>query len=301
MPVLVEMTTVLVPARSLAGAGDVRTQVERLAEAVADDGELAAFQFDGLSDAVLALRVLEGAGIAPMDGEEPGEVAVVDQVAGPLAWWPWLELARVEAPGGSPVLAARHAGSRERGVTPPPGWRFAGSRTDEDGCCALEMVDRPLRHLRREPRTDVYVDGWTGEEVHLVRANPRTRLAVREAGGPVASLEVEVASRWAEIELGLMFRERVPDGEGMLFRFRAAREQHFWMKNTLVPLDVLFLDGGGRVVNVAEEVEPLRLARVCSAEPVPQVLEVPGGWCAWHGIGAGATVAVVGPAGPTAP
>jgi uncharacterized membrane protein (UPF0127 family) len=293
------MTTVLVPVEFLARAGDAPDRLARRATSFADDGELLAFHLAGLAEASMAIRELARAGVAPMREGEPGEVAIVDQLAGPLAWWPWLELARLDVPGGAAVLAARRAGDGVNGLALPAGWRFAGSPSDRDGGCALELVDRPLRHLRREARADVYVDRWTGEEVRVGRANPRTRLDVRMARGPVASLQVEVVSRWPEIELGLMFRERVPDGEGMLFRFQEAREQHFWMKNTLVPLDVLFVDAGGRVVNVVERVEPLRLARIRSAGAVPQVLEVPGGWCAANGIGAGATIEVARPSRPT--
>jgi uncharacterized protein len=299
MSVLVEMTTLLVPVEVLSRAGDVPDRLARRATSFADDGELVAFHLAGLAEAAVAIRELARVGVAPMREGEPGEVAIVDQLAGPVAWWPWLELARLDVPGGAAVLAARRAGRGGTGLALPAGWRFAGSPSDEDGGCALELVDRPLRHLRREARADVYVDRWTGEEVRVARTNPRTHVDVRAAGESVASLEVEVVSRWPEIELGLMFRERVPDGEGMLFRFREAREQHFWTKNTLVPLDVLFVDAGGRVVNVVERVEPLRLARVRSAEPVPQVLEVRGGWCAENGVGSGATVEVARPSRPT--
>jgi uncharacterized membrane protein (UPF0127 family) len=106
----------------------------------------------------------------------------------------------------------------------------------------------------------------------------------------------ELVSRWEEIEVGLMFRDAIGPDEGMLFRFGEPRLHAFWMKNTRVPLDILFLDGAGKVVNVAERAEPLRAAKHRSAGPVQDVLEVPGGWCAAHGVGSGSRVTVLNPA-----
>jgi len=81
----------------------------------------------------------------------------------------------------------------------------------------------------------------------------------------------------------------------------AAPEPHgFWMKNTHMPLDILFVDACGTVLNVVEQAEPLRLAMHCSAGPVVEVLEVPGGWSAAHGVGAGAQLSVMNPATPPA-
>lgn len=292
MPVLLEMTSLVLPAPVLAGAGAPGARAGRLASSVSGDGELVALSFDALAAAGAAVRELERAGVAPMEGGEPGPLALVDQVEGPLAWWPWLELARVEVPRGGMVLAGRLAGGASRVLALPAGWSFAGSASEEAGVGALSPVDRPLRHLRREPAGDLYVDRWTGEEVRVRRARPRARVVVHDPRGGGGELEVEVAARWPEIELGLMFRDALPEGEGMLFRFGVPRDQHFWMKNTRVPLDVLFVDEKGRVVNVAEHVEPLRLRRVASAGPVPDVLEARAGWCAAHGVGPGARVEV---------
>lgn len=119
------------------------------------------------------------------------------------------------------------------------------------------------------------------------------RVVVQGPGGG-GEVRVERVSRWQEIEVGLMFRDSLGPDEGMLFRFERPRVHGFWMKNTRFPLDILFVDDGGTVVNVAARAEPLRLRQHRSAGPVLDVLEVPGGWCASHGVGAGARMTVEG-------
>jgi uncharacterized protein len=306
MTVLVENQTLLVrhqalaaaPAaeRALAGCG----AVHRCA-----DGEVAAFAFDARPALAAALAGLGAAGLgldSEVDPEEPGEVALVGQRSGPRGWWPWLELGHVPGPGGATVLAARCTGAGEpapaREVVVPVGWRHETSATRRLGLAPLDLADRPLRHLRRDLAGDVYRDRLTGEEVWLPRRHWPLALLVETRSGAAHPLLVEVARTRAEIEIGLMFRERLPADGGMLFRFDQPSPHHFWMKNTLVPLDLLFLAEGGRVANLAERTRPLSTAHVHSAGPVAEVLEVPGGWAAAHGVAAGDRVRVE--AGPSA-
>lgn len=295
MPVLVEMTSIVGP------AGILRHALPAGGHSPADDGALVAVPFRGHAPMREALRRLEREGHAPWRAAEPGDVALVDQVQGPGLWWPWLELAVVEAPGGGRVLAARRTGDARDEVTVPPGWSFRESASATWGVGDLSVADRPLRHVRRKEELDLYADRWTGEEVRLRREHARVRVSVRAPGGGGGEVGAELVSRWEEIEVGLMFRDTLGPDEGMLFRFDAPRVHAFWMKNTLVPLDILFLDGAGTVVNVTERAEPLRAARHRSARPVKDVLEVPGGWCAAHGVGAGSSVTVLDPAPASGP
>jgi hypothetical protein len=295
VPVLIERLALVLPGEVSREAGESGV---RIAGAVSEagDGELAVLSFDAFGPMRAAIEDLAVAGFGPTVDGEPGDVAVVDQRAGPALWWPWLELAVAEAPGGGRVLSARLAGSGRRDLVTPAGWSYAGSASERFGVPPLRPCDRPLRHLRREEgpvgHADVYVDRWTGEEVRLRRAGPRHRVRVRGPGGE-GEVRADVVSRGEEIEVGLMFRRALSPDEGMLFRFPVARRHGFWMKNTLVPLDILFVGPGGRVVTVAREVEPMRMRSHGSTSPVREVLEVPGGWCAAHGIGEGATVEIV--------
>jgi uncharacterized membrane protein (UPF0127 family) len=229
------------------------------------------------------------------DGE-PGDLAAVGQRMGPAGWWPWLELAAVPGPGpgAGPVLAARLAGSDGRAVTAPAGWRFEGSASERHRPVELRLVDRPLRHVRREADCDLYRDRWTGEEVRLGREHAPVRVVVEGPGEGRGALVAELVTRWPEIQLGLMFREALAPGTGMLFRFGRPGYHGFWMKNTFTPLDLLFVADDGRVVNVAAEVPPLTQRHRPSAGPVRSVLEVAAGWCVAHGVGPGARLRIDG-------
>ena len=84
-----------------------------------------------------------------------------------------------------------------------------------------------------------------------------------------------------------MFRESLaPDG-GMLFVFDEVRPAAFWMKNTLIPLDMLFIGADGRIVNIAEQTTPLSTESRPSAAPVRAVLEINGGLSRMLGIAPG--------------
>ena len=100
-------------------------------------------------------------------------------------------------------------------------------------------------------------------------------------------VEVEVARTDADRARGLMFREHLDPCAGMLFAFDVPDRYAFWMKNVRIPLDILWLDAGGRIVSIVER------ARPCLAEPCPTyapdapaafVLEVAGGFVEQHGI-----------------
>ena len=78
----------------------------------------------------------------------------------------------------------------------------------------------------------------------------------------------------------------------MLFVFGTSAARTFWMKNTPLPLDIIFIDDAGKVVNVAEHTTPLTTTPIRSTGPARYVLEVNAGFADRHGIGAGAKVAL---------
>lgn len=96
----------------------------------------------------------------------------------------------------------------------------------------------------------------------------------------------EVASTPEERSEGLMYREEVPDGTGMLFVFQDSQMRSFWMANTYVPLSVAYLDPAYRIVDIVE-MEPLVTDGYPSRAPAMFALEVRQGWFAEHGIGVG--------------
>lgn len=105
--------------------------------------------------------------------------------------------------------------------------------------------------------------------------------------GETHSFRVEIARTPLEQMVGLMYREDMEEDAGMLFLFSTPRLAAFWMKNTLIPLDMLFIDAEGRIVNIHENVPPLSLEQRPSNGPVMAVLELLGGTTARLGIAAG--------------
>ncbi|WP_237051458.1 DUF192 domain-containing protein [Magnetospirillum sp. ME-1] len=104
-----------------------------------------------------------------------------------------------------------------------------------------------------------------------------SRLEVVAEGGKRHAFAVELAATPEQLSQGLMFRRDLPAGTGMLFDFGTPRQVSMWMKNTLIPLDMLFMDSGGRVVYVEQYAVPGSLEPRGPAEPVLGVLELPAG------------------------
>ena len=98
------------------------------------------------------------------------------------------------------------------------------------------------------------------------------------------SFSVEVATTREERDKGLMFRRELPDGQGMLFDFTTDQKVAFWMENTYVSLDIIFINGDGRIRRIAENAEPLSRASIRSDGPVRAVLEVIAGTARKFGI-----------------
>lgn len=101
---------------------------------------------------------------------------------------------------------------------------------------------------------------------------------------------VDLAQTPADRERGLMFVDQMPRFSGMLFVFDDMNPRAFWMKNTLIPLDIIFVDDAGRVVNVAADAVPGDLTALPSDGPAQFVLEINGGLAQTLGIGPGSEI-----------
>ena len=100
----------------------------------------------------------------------------------------------------------------------------------------------------------------------------------------VHSFTVEVVATDEERAKGLMFRRELPEGRGMLFDFKREQPVAFWMKNTYVPLDMIFIRADGRILRIAENTQPMSESLVPSGGPVLAVLEVIAGTAKKLGI-----------------
>jgi hypothetical protein len=101
-------------------------------------------------------------------------------------------------------------------------------------------------------------------------------LTIETVGGPVR-FTVELAATAPEQERGLMYRKSLARDAGMLFDLHSDRRVSFWMKNTLIPLDMVFIKSDGTISTVGANAKPLSLQPIGSREPVRAVLEIPGG------------------------
>jgi uncharacterized protein len=158
-------------------------------------------------------------------------------------------------------------------------------------CAALLLASCQSPEAQGKPPTT------TGRGVRDVSAQdyvgpalPRARVLLRDAFGGVHRVEVEVAATPESRTRGLMWREELPAGQGMLFIFPREEVQSFWMRNTLIPLDMIFIDARGRIVGIIERAEPRTLTGRSVGVPGRYVLEVPGGWSQSVGLKRGGTV-----------
>lgn len=120
----------------------------------------------------------------------------------------------------------------------------------------------------------------------LQRAPSFTRgaLVIESAGGKQHRFTVELADTDERRAYGLMFRRAMPADEGMIFDFKQDQPVAMWMRNTFIPLDMLFIDRTGRVVNIHQRAIPQDETSIMSEGPVRGVLELNGGTAARLGL-----------------
>ena len=110
---------------------------------------------------------------------------------------------------------------------------------------------------------------------------------VDQNGDTIASFRLELAETAAETAQGMMYRRSVPEGTGMLFIMAEERPQSFWMRNTYVPLDIIYLKADGAVVSIQANAQPINDMPLPSEGPAKYVLEIAGGSSAQYGIKTG--------------
>jgi len=104
------------------------------------------------------------------------------------------------------------------------------------------------------------------------------------SGGVQAQFEIELAVTPAEQAEGLMFRENMPQFSGMLFIYEREQRVSFWMKNTLIPLDMLFIDSTGTVQRIKENATPEDTTPIPGGDNIQYVLEINGGMSQMLGL-----------------
>ncbi|NOJ80341.1 DUF192 domain-containing protein [Myxococcus xanthus] len=145
-----------------------------------------------------------------------------------------------------------------------------------------------------EPRprvTDV-----TAED-YVMQPLPRGHVRLEDAFGGARRVEVEIAATAGTRTRGMMWRKELAEGKGMLFLFPHEEVQGFWMRNTLIPLDMIFITSDLRVAGIVSRAVPRSLESRSVGVPSQYVLEVPGGWTEKVGIRKGSAVRFEGVAG----
>ncbi len=156
-------------------------------------------------------------------------------------------------------------------------------RVSNAGALALILVLVACAGAPSSPATARPTESATAATAGLVPLSIRTRQGARH-------FRVEVARSEAEQARGLMFRTALaPDG-GMIFPFAPPRPASFWMRNTVIPLDMIFVRADGTIARIAANTVPYSLDPVESGEPVAAVFEIGGGRAAALGIAPGDVV-----------
>lgn len=209
--------------------------------------------------------------------------------------WAWLVTLAAHLAGCQHVASEESLPSAAAMPSPPPvdgppsgaaGARSVAERSDEppfNGRCVLPTPEAPPAAVPTGPAPACPPDP-EGE----ARALPvgRVRFAEPHAG----ELDAEIVRSQHDTSRGLMYRKSLPEGRGMLFDLRAREDHKFWMHNTCIPLDLIFIDFDGLVVGIVENAPTLNDESRSVGCPSRWVLEVNAGWSRRHGVRAGQRV-----------
>ncbi len=120
--------------------------------------------------------------------------------------------------------------------------------------------------------------GFAAEPAELLKDFPQGSLILETAGPRCLHIRTAFADVPKLQSQGLMFVQKMDEFEGMLFRYPEPATINMWMKNTLIPLDMVFVDAEGQIVSITANTTPLSTRRISSIQPVVKVLELNGGF-----------------------
>jgi uncharacterized membrane protein (UPF0127 family) len=152
--------------------------------------------------------------------------------------------------------------------------------------CIKQTPDTPARTTPPSPDPACPPDPETPPKLR------KGKVIFKEAGGK--EVEVEIAESERTRERGLMYRKAMDDTRGMIFTFQERTNHTFWMHNTCIPLDMLFIDGDGTIVGIEENTPTMNDSTFQVGCPSKYVLEVNAGWTRRNGVKAGQRVELQG-------
>jgi uncharacterized membrane protein (UPF0127 family) len=151
---------------------------------------------------------------------------------------------------------------------------------------SLVLFVNPDKRSVRKP--DVTVNDQPSKpQKPVFRKDGELRFLDGKTDKVITKIDIEVADNDAEREQGLMYRDTMAENAGMLFLMDTEDMQAFWMKNTIISLDIMFVDSERRIVNIQKNCKPYSLDQLPSTKPALYVVEVNAGYSEKHGIKAG--------------
>lgn len=121
-------------------------------------------------------------------------------------------------------------------------------------------------------------------------SSPLPTVTLHSSQGTPILVQVETVATPEKRNFGLMYRKDLPESQGMLFLFPREQRLSFWMKNTFLPLDIIFINSAQTIVHIAANTKPFSEEPIPSGFPAQFVLEVNAGFCQRHGIAIGSRV-----------
>jgi hypothetical protein len=143
---------------------------------------------------------------------------------------------------------------------------------------AKKTVRKPVDTMNEQPVTP---------SKPVFRKDGELRFLNAKTNAVITVIEIEVADDDAEREQGLMYRDTMAENAGMLFMMGSEEMQAFWMKNTILPLDIMFVDSERRIVSIHKDCTPYSLDQVPSGKAALYVVEVNAGYTGKHGVQVG--------------
>lgn len=113
------------------------------------------------------------------------------------------------------------------------------------------------------------------------------QLVITNSHGEAVTFNIEVARTPSQMQRGLMFRDFMPDDQGMIFIYIPERPAVMWMKNTILSLDMIFINSSGQIINIVENTKPFSTDPIRSGGAVRAVLELNAGQAQIHGFSIG--------------
>lgn len=147
---------------------------------------------------------------------------------------------------------------------------------------ALYFLIKPDSNTETTMQTEVLDIPFAGEGVLMFIS--------QAASDTLAVIEIEVADNNQKRARGLMYRKSIPENSGMLFSHEMEEVQSFWMKNTYIPLDIIFVNNERRIVTIHPNTRPMKEWSYASTEPALYVVEVNAGFCSRHNIRTGDSI-----------